>query len=173
MSSAFKIYALFIGSALLMFGGGLQGLLLSVRGAEEGFSLLALGLIGTGWSVGFVAGSITVPMLVQRVGHIRAFSIMAAIGTEQEGANNSIPMTSLIWLRIDLRLADNPALHAAVQRGGAIVPAFIYAPEEEAPWSPGGASRWWLHQSLKSLDVSLRALGSRLVIRRGPSLRTL
>jgi len=81
MSSAFKIYALFIGSALLMFGGGLQGLLMSVRGAEEGFSLLALGLIGTGWSVGFVAGSITVPMLVQRVGHIRAFSIMAAIGT--------------------------------------------------------------------------------------------
>ena len=60
MSSAFKIYALFIGSALLMFGGGLQGLLLSVRGAEEGFSLISLGLIGTGWSVGFVAGSVTV-----------------------------------------------------------------------------------------------------------------
>lgn len=81
MSSALKIYALFIGSALLMFGGGLQGLLLSVRGAEEGFSLTALGLIGTGWSVGFVAGSIVVPMLVKRVGHIRAYSIMAAIGT--------------------------------------------------------------------------------------------
>jgi MFS family permease len=81
MSSAFKIYALFIGSALLMFGGGLQGLLLSVRGAQENFSLVALGLIGTGWSVGFVAGSIAVPMLVQRVGHIRAFSIMAAIGS--------------------------------------------------------------------------------------------
>ncbi len=81
MSSALKIYALFIGSALLMFGGGLQGLLLSVRGAEEGFSLTALGLIGTGWSVGFVAGSILVPLLVKRVGHIRAYSIMAAIGT--------------------------------------------------------------------------------------------
>ncbi len=81
MSSVVKIYALFLGSALLMFGGGLQGLLLSVRGAQEDFSLLALGLIGTGWSVGFVAGSITVPMLVRRVGHIRAFSIMAAIGT--------------------------------------------------------------------------------------------
>jgi MFS family permease len=81
MSSVVKIYALFLGSAFLMFAGGLQGLLLSVRGAEEGFSLLALGLIGTGWSVGFIAGSISVPMLVQRVGHIRAFSIMAAIGT--------------------------------------------------------------------------------------------
>jgi MFS family permease len=81
MASVIKIYALFLGSALLMFGGGLQGLLLSVRGAEEGFSLLALGLIGTGWSVGFVAGSITVPMVVRKVGHIRAFSVMAAIGT--------------------------------------------------------------------------------------------
>ena len=67
MSSALKIYALFIGSALLMFGGGLQGLLLSVRGAEEGFPLYALGLIGTGWSVGFIAGSIGVPLIVQKV----------------------------------------------------------------------------------------------------------
>ncbi len=81
MSSVVKIYALFLGSALLMFGGGLQGLLLSVRGAQEHFSLLALGLIGTGWSVGFVAGSVTVPLMVQRVGHIRAFSVMAAVGT--------------------------------------------------------------------------------------------
>jgi MFS family permease len=81
MASVIKIYALFLGSALLMFGGGLQGLLLSVRGAEEEFSLLALGLIGTGWSVGFVAGSIGVPLIVRNVGHIRAFSVMAAIGT--------------------------------------------------------------------------------------------
>jgi MFS family permease len=81
MSSLVKIYALFLGSAFLLFAGGLQGLLLSVRGAEEHFSLLALGLIGTGWSVGFIAGSVTVPMLVRRVGHIRAFSVMAAIGT--------------------------------------------------------------------------------------------
>jgi MFS family permease len=81
MASVIKIYALFLGSALLMFGGGLQGLLLSVRGAEEEFSLIALGLIGTGWSVGFVAGSITVPMIVRKVGHIRSFSVMAAIGT--------------------------------------------------------------------------------------------
>jgi len=81
MATVIKIYALFLGSALLMFGGGLQGLLLSVRGAEEGFSLLALGLVGTGWSVGFVAGSILVPRIVAKVGHIRGFSVMAAIGT--------------------------------------------------------------------------------------------
>lgn len=80
MSQVLKIYALFLGSAILMFGGGLQGLLLSVRGAEEGFSLFSLGLIGTGWSIGFVAGSIAVPALVQRVGHIRGYAVMAAVG---------------------------------------------------------------------------------------------
>ncbi|MFO1511726.1 MAG: deoxyribodipyrimidine photo-lyase [Verrucomicrobiota bacterium] len=81
--------------------------------------------------------------------------------------------TSIVWFRLDLRLADNPALQAAIKRGGNIVPVFIHAPEEEAPWSPGGASLWWLHQSLKALDESLRAAGSHLVIRRGPTLATL
>ena len=46
---------------------------------------------------------------------------------------------SLVWLRGDLRLADNPALAAALQRGGPVVPVFIHAPEEETPWVPGGA----------------------------------
>lgn len=80
MSHLVKIQALFLSSFLLMFGGGLHGLLLAVRGAQEGFSTLALGLIGTGWSAGFIAGSILVPMLVNRVGHIRSYAVMAAIG---------------------------------------------------------------------------------------------
>ena len=80
---------------------------------------------------------------------------------------------SLVWFRLDLRLADNPALAAALERGGAVVPVFIYAPDEEAPWSPGGASNWWLHQSLMSLDASLRVLGSQLILRRGPTQETL
>lgn len=77
------------------------------------------------------------------------------------------------WLRLDLRLADNPALTAAIKHGGAVVPVFIWSPEEEAPWQPGGASKWWLRQSLAELDARLRAAGSRLVIRRGPTLETL
>jgi deoxyribodipyrimidine photo-lyase len=80
---------------------------------------------------------------------------------------------SILWFRSDLRLADNLALQAAIQRGAAIVPVFIHAPEEEAPWAPGGASRWWLHQSLESLDATLRAINSRLIIRRGPTLESL
>jgi deoxyribodipyrimidine photo-lyase len=80
---------------------------------------------------------------------------------------------SLVWLRLDLRLVDNPALHAAVQRGGAVVPVFIWAPEEEGDWSPGEASRWWLHQSLARLAADFRSMGVPLIIRRGPSGQTL
>lgn len=80
---------------------------------------------------------------------------------------------SLVWFRCDLRLADNPALSAALKRGGPIVPVFIHSPEEEAPWAPGGASQWWLHQSLRALETSLREAGSQIIIRRGPALETL
>ena len=82
-------------------------------------------------------------------------------------------MNTILWFRLDLRLADNPALADAVKRGGAIVPLFIWSPEEEAPWQPGGASKWWLHQSLKSLDAGLRQIGSRPILRRGPALDVL
>lgn len=80
---------------------------------------------------------------------------------------------TIVWFRLDLRLTDNPALEAARLRGGPIIPVFIWAPEEEHPWSPGAASRWWLHHSLAALDADLRARGSRLILRRGPSLQTL
>ncbi len=80
---------------------------------------------------------------------------------------------SIHWFRSDLRLADNPALRAAVQHGGSVVPVFVWAPEEEGDWPPGSASRWWLHQSLGVLDAGLREMGSRLVIRRGPTLAAL
>ncbi len=80
---------------------------------------------------------------------------------------------TIVWFRLDLRLADNPALKAAVERGGPVLPVFVHASDEEAPWQPGAASRWWLHQSLRALDAQLRALGSRLIVRRGPTLATL
>jgi deoxyribodipyrimidine photo-lyase len=80
---------------------------------------------------------------------------------------------SICWFRLDLRLADNPALQAGIRRGGAVVPVFIWAPSEEGDWPPGAASRWWLHQSLAALDARLRRIGSRLVLRRGPTLEAL
>lgn len=81
--------------------------------------------------------------------------------------------TAIVWLRRDLRLEDNPALYAAVMRHDEVLPLYIHAPEEEAPWEPGAASRWWLHHSLAALDASLRERGAALHLARGPSLRVL
>jgi deoxyribodipyrimidine photo-lyase len=82
-------------------------------------------------------------------------------------------MNAILWFRLDLRLADNPALQAALRHGGGVIPVFIWAPKEESPWEPGAASRWWLHHSLAELSCRLESLGSRLILRRGPAVATL
>ncbi len=76
---------------------------------------------------------------------------------------------AIVWFRQDLRLSDNPALAAAIERGHAVIPVYIWAPEEEGAWPPGGASKWWLAQSLAALDADLRRRGSRLIVCEGPS----
>ncbi|MCR9139377.1 MAG: MFS transporter [Alphaproteobacteria bacterium] len=73
-----SLATLFVGAAFLFFAGGMNGLLLPVRGSAEGFSDVSLGFLGTGWAVGFVTGCLLVPRLVAGVGHIRSFSAMAA-----------------------------------------------------------------------------------------------
>lgn len=81
--------------------------------------------------------------------------------------------TALVWFRQDLRLADNPALLAAAAAARHVVPVFVWCPDEEGDWAPGGAARWWLHESLARLDASLRERGSRLLLRHGPAVQTL
>lgn len=73
------ISALLLGSFFLLFAGGINSLILPVRGSAEGFSDLSLGLLGTGWAIGYVSGCLFTARLVQRVGHIRAFSVMASL----------------------------------------------------------------------------------------------
>jgi deoxyribodipyrimidine photo-lyase len=80
---------------------------------------------------------------------------------------------TLVWFRQDLRLSDNPALAAAVDRGSPVIPVFIWAPEEEGAWRPGGASKWWLRRSLAALGAELEKRGSRLIVRRGPTGKAL
>ncbi|MGI3183944.1 MFS transporter [Nioella aestuarii] len=72
------ISALLLGSALLLFAGGINSLILPVRGSEEGFSATALGFLGTGWAIGYVLGCLYIPRLVASVGHIRTFGVMCA-----------------------------------------------------------------------------------------------
>ncbi|SEN07775.1 MFS transporter [Palleronia pelagia] len=77
--SLFSLAALLMGSAFLLFAGGLNSLILPIRGEAEGFTAASLGLLGTGWALGYVVGCLRTPTLVARVGHIRAFGAMCAI----------------------------------------------------------------------------------------------
>lgn len=73
----------------------------------------------------------------------------------------------IVWFRQDLRVSDHPALAAAAERGGPVVPVYIWSEQDEGDWLAGAASRWWLHHSLEQLNEELTKLGSSLVIRRG------
>ena len=73
---------------------------------------------------------------------------------------------SLVWLRDDLRLADNPALNAAVAQGGRV--AALYMLEQAPGLRPlGGAVSWWLGKSLASVGRSLDAAGIELQVQTG------
>jgi deoxyribodipyrimidine photo-lyase len=61
----------------------------------------------------------------------------------------------ILWFRQDLRLSDNPALHAAAARDAPVLPLYILDDVNAGEWAPGAASRWWLQQSLVALDESL------------------
>ncbi|MBJ7535455.1 deoxyribodipyrimidine photo-lyase [Rhodomicrobium vannielii ATCC 17100] len=80
---------------------------------------------------------------------------------------------ALVLFRRDLRLSDHPALSAAAETGAPVLPVYILDDETPGRWRMGGASRWWLHQSLRSLGTDLEARGSRLVLRRGETERVL
>jgi deoxyribodipyrimidine photo-lyase len=72
----------------------------------------------------------------------------------------------IVWLRQDLRLADQAAFTAAAA-AGPVIPVYVLDDETPAHRKMGGASRWWLHHSLAALDGDLRARGLRLILRRG------
>lgn len=78
-----------------------------------------------------------------------------------------MPRSSIVWFRDDLRLADNPALTAAIERDEPVV--CVYVLDEDSPGirPHGGAARWWLHGSLAALAAALEEAGARLVLRRG------
>jgi deoxyribodipyrimidine photo-lyase len=64
-------------------------------------------------------------------------------------------MNTLLWFQRDLRLKDNDAFSWALQQGKPIIAFYIHSPEEDAPWTEGAASRWWLHHSLHNLRKDL------------------
>ena len=81
--------------------------------------------------------------------------------------------STLLWFRQDLRLQDNPALMAALARREAVIPVYVLDDAGDGVWPAGGASRWWLHHALASLDADLRARLLALGLAAGKQVRVL
>ena len=74
-------WALFLGIAILMLGHGLQGTLLGLRANIERFPDAITGMVMSGYYVGLLIGSLRVPVLVARVGHVRVFAALLSLGS--------------------------------------------------------------------------------------------
>lgn len=78
-----------------------------------------------------------------------------------------------MWFRRDLRLDDNPALNAATEvSGGRVI--CLYVLEDLDDGRPiGGATKWWLDKSLRSLAAHIKEIGGTLILRSGAALKVL
>ncbi|KPQ28879.1 MULTISPECIES: MFS transporter [unclassified Halomonas] len=88
--------------ALLLLGNGLLNTLLTLRGTGEGFSSAVLGMIMSGYFVGFICGTWVSGRLIRRMGHIRTFGFCASICA-------SVALLHLVfinpWVWLPLRVA--------------------------------------------------------------------
>ena len=79
MSSIRPLIPLLVAAGILLGGNGLQGTLIALRGAEEGFSPSTIGFMGTAYFGGFLLGCIFITRIMKAVGYVRSFSALAAI----------------------------------------------------------------------------------------------
>jgi deoxyribodipyrimidine photo-lyase len=84
----------------------------------------------------------------------------------------------IVWFRDDLRLSDHPALHFAASRKAPVICIYVLdersAALQSAQWRPlGGATRWWLAQSLRALQADIEPLGGALLLRRGAAAQVI
>lgn len=80
---------------------------------------------------------------------------------------------AIVWFREDLRLSDNPALHAAVSSGRPLVLLYILDEQTKGLRPLGGASKWWLDKSLRALVADIKQAGGQLTLRSGQSVDVL
>ncbi len=81
MSSIRPLIPLLLTAGILLGGNGLQGTLIAMRGALEGFQPSTIGFIGTFYFLGFLLGCLSITRMMRAVGHVRSFATLAAIAS--------------------------------------------------------------------------------------------
>lgn len=92
------ITALLLSVSIILAANGLEGMLLPLRAANEGFSPIEIGLIGSAYFTGLTIGCLVGPRVIARVGHIRAFTVFAAIATISPLIEAIWPVPGVWWL---------------------------------------------------------------------------
>lgn len=102
-----RLSGLFLGITVLLTGMGLLGSVLGVRATEAHFPGWQLGLVMSGYFVGFIVGSFLCPWMIRRVGHIRTFAALAAVAASAALAH-ALAISPWPWLV--LRLVTGTAM---------------------------------------------------------------
>jgi MFS family permease len=92
-----SIAAILSSTLIFLVGNGLLNTLIPVRAHLEGFSTLAIGIIGSAYFAGFVVGCFTGPRWLARVGHIRTFAVCAGIAAAATLAQSML-VGVLVWV---------------------------------------------------------------------------
>lgn len=107
LTSIRSVASLLLGTILLLLGVGLLNTLIPLRGQSLGFSVTMVGALTSVYYVGYFIGTFTLPPLIHRIGHIRAFAVctasVAALVLIQA-------ISSAYWLWLVLRVLQGLAL---------------------------------------------------------------
>ncbi|HEY2069103.1 MAG: MFS transporter [Rhizomicrobium sp.] len=75
----FSVASILASVLIFLVGSGLLGTVTPVRAHLAGFSDLLIGIIGSAYYLGFIAGCFVGPRLIARVGHSRTFAVAAGV----------------------------------------------------------------------------------------------
>src|SRR5487761_1999531 len=79
LSTLSSLAALLASVLLLLVGNGLLNSLVPIRGTLEGFAPVSVGIIGSMYFFGMLAGTLTAPMVLRRTGYVRAFCAFVSL----------------------------------------------------------------------------------------------
>lgn len=77
LSTLLPVAPILAGTALLLVGNGVFSTFIALRMSTEGFATGSIGMVVASYSIGFLIGCRLAGRLVRRVGHIRAFAVLA------------------------------------------------------------------------------------------------